>query len=90
MTPAQRLDALQSCLQARFDPDYLQIEDESWKHAGHAGVQAHGGGHYVVSIRCAELAPLSTLQRHRLLNAAVRDLFAEVIHAISYRFPPAV
>jgi len=89
MSPEERLKALQHCLQARFEPEYLQIEDESRKHAGHAGVQAHGGGHYVVSIRCAELEPLNTLQRHRLLNDAVRDLFAEVIHAISFRFPPA-
>lgn len=87
MNTEERLKHLTTRLEATFSPEYLHIDDESWKHADHAGAKEQGGGHYVVTIRAATLNDLSTLARHRTVNAAVKDLFGPVIHALSLRFP---
>ncbi len=87
MTLEARLACLTTRLETTFSPSYLHIDDESSKHASHAGAKEQGGGHYVVSIRADALQGLSTLARHRMVNAAVKDLFGAVIHALSLHFP---
>lgn len=82
-----RLQQLEARLQAELSPSLLQIENESAKHAGHAGAGEQGGGHFIVSIKAASLEGKSTIARHRIVNAAVADLFGPVIHALSLRFP---
>jgi len=68
-----------------FKPDSLEIEDDSWKHAGHAGVRNRGGGHFVVHIVAACFTGKSRLERHRMVNEALEDAFREDIHALSIR-----
>ncbi len=87
LTAKERLQMLQQRLEASFSPYLLHIEDESWKHAGHAGAREQGGGHYIVSIRAASLDALPRLARHRAIQQAVSDLYGPVIHALSLRFP---
>ena len=66
-----------------LDPTHIDIEDESHKHAGHAG--AREGGHFRLSIVSPRFAGLSTMQRHRLVYDAVGDLKAAGIHALSIK-----
>jgi len=66
---------------AVLDPVAIDIEDESARHAGHAG--AASGGHYRLAIVSARFAGLSTAARHRLVYQAVGDLMANGIHALS-------
>ncbi|MDQ6976312.1 MAG: BolA family protein [Mariprofundaceae bacterium] len=87
MNAESRLNCLRTRLETVFSPEYLHIDDESSKHAGHAGAKEQGGGHYVVSIRAASLKERSTLARHRAVNTAVKDLFGPVIHALTLHFP---
>jgi len=68
---------------AALEPARLDIEDDSQKHAGHAG--AREGGHYNVAIVSPRFAGLSTMQRHRLVYDHVGDLKAAGIHALSIR-----
>jgi len=79
---------IRRALQQAFDPRILQIEDESWKHAGHAGARESGGGHYVVRIGAAALAGKSRLQSHRMINQVLAPLFPSVIHALSIHIEP--
>lgn len=69
----QRLTVLQ--------PDSLAIEDESHRHAGHAG--AKDGGHFVLHIVAAAFAGKNTVARHRLVYDAVGDLMRGKIHALA-------
>jgi len=64
-------------------PQSLAIEDESHRHAGHAG--AKEGGHYKITIVAAAFAGQNTVKRHRLIHAAVGDLMRGRIHALSIR-----
>jgi len=75
-------DKIRQVLQATFKPTHLDIIDESYKHAGHAGAK-DGGGHFIVSITAEAFTGLSRVQKHRLVNEATRHLFGEVIHALS-------
>ena len=72
----QRLNVLQ--------PQSLDIEDESHRHAGHAGAKG-GGGHYVLTIVANAFAGKNTMARHRLVYDAAGDLMRGRIHALVIR-----
>ena len=62
-------------------PTRLDIEDESHKHAGHAG--AKDGGHYKIHIVASVFSGKNTVARHRLIYDAAGDLMRGRIHALS-------
>ena len=61
----------------------IAIEDESHRHAGHAG--AKDGGHYKLDIVSNVFAGKNTVARHRLVYDAAGDLMRGRIHALSIR-----
>ena len=63
-------------------PSELAIEDESHKHAGHAGAR-DGRGHFRVRIVAAAFSGESLLARHRRVYAALGDLLQTDIHALA-------
>jgi BolA protein len=69
-------------LEQAFAPVSLEVIDESYKHAGHAGAK-DGGGHYVVTIVADAFAGKNRIQKHRMVNDATKHLFPAVIHALS-------
>ncbi|WP_265949398.1 BolA family protein [Dechloromonas sp. A34] len=68
---------------AVLQPQSIAIEDESHRHAGHAG--AKDGGHYQLDIVAAAFAGKNTVARHRLIYDAAGDLMRGRIHALSIR-----
>lgn len=66
-----------------FSPRSLAIEDESHHHAGHAS--AGGGGHFQVEIVAEAFDGKSTVQRHRMVYAALGELMQGEIHALGIR-----
>ena len=75
---------------AVLQPDSIIIQDDSHRHAGHAG--AREGGHYQLQIVAQAFAGKSTIARHRLIYDAAGDLMRGKIHALSIRaeFPGEV
>lgn len=71
----QRLAVLQA--------ESIVIEDESHRHAGHAG--AKDGGHYKLDIVSPLFVGKNTVGRHRLIYDAAGDLMRGRIHALSIR-----
>ena len=71
----ERLDSLQALK--------IVIEDESHRHAGHAG--AREGGHYKLEIVAEVFSGKNTVARHRLIYDAAGDLMRRGIHALSIR-----
>lgn len=78
-------EVIREILEKAFQPESLYIEDESWKHAGHAGVKEHGGGHFVVRISSSSFHGLARTQSHRMIFQALNTLFPETIHALSIK-----
>jgi len=62
-------------------PSYLDIQDDSEMHSGHAGNT--GGGHYTITIVSDKFENLSLIKRHRLVYDAVGILMKRDIHALS-------
>ncbi len=68
---------------AVLQPESIAIEDDSHRHAGHAG--ARDGGHYQLQIVAQAFAGKSTIARHRMIYDAAGDLMRGRIHALSIR-----
>ena len=80
-----RVEKIRAVLEQTFEPVSLHIEDESWKHAGHAGAKEQGGGHFVVKIVSDQFSGKSRIQRHRMVNHATAELFGPTIHALNIK-----
>ncbi|ALN91746.1 BolA family protein [Lysobacter gummosus] len=78
----QRVEAIRIAIEAALAPSALEIEDESHRHAGHAGAQ-DGRGHFRVAVVSDAFAGLSPIARHRAVYAAVGDLMNTDIHALA-------
>ena len=90
MSASSRAARLRERLEAHFTPVELLIEDESHKHAGHAGA-AGGQSHFRVRIVAEAFRGLAPIARHRQVYAAVGDLMQTDIHALAIEaFPPIV
>jgi len=78
-----RAERIRQLLENQLNPDSIRVEDDSWKHAGHAGVRESGGGHFRVTIIAECFSGQSIIQRHRMVNEALRGEFGPTIHALS-------
>lgn len=73
-----------------FAPQRLELEDDSWRHAGHhheGGMDARPGGesHFNLLIVSDAFAGQSRVLRQRAVNAALREEMAGPVHALSIR-----
>ena len=76
-------DEMREKLQAAFQPRELEIVDKSEKHRGHAGYREGGQSHFQVTISAEAFGPMSRIERHRAVHAALgRDLVGK-IHALA-------
>jgi len=66
-------------LNQAFKPAYLQVIDESHKHAGHVG--ASQGGHYQVTIVSKAFEDKKLLESHRMVYQALEPVKSS-IHAL--------
>ena len=80
---ANMTSRLRAKLEAALSPLALDIEDESAKHAGHAGAREGGETHYRIRIVSQSFTGLSRVQRQRKVYAAVAEELAERVHALS-------
>ncbi|MNJ31820.1 transcriptional regulator BolA [compost metagenome] len=77
-------------LTAAFAPVRLELEDDSWKHAGHhheGGMDARDGGesHFQLTIVSDAFVGQGRLARQRAINAVLKDELAGPVHALSIR-----
>lgn len=78
---AERVALIRSRLEAAFEPDELEIVDDSRRHEGHAGAR-DGRGHFQVRILSQRFAGKRTVERHRMVYAALGSLMQTDIHAL--------
>lgn len=86
---AERVAAIEQCLETEFTPSHLQVKDQSHLHAGHAGAR-DGMGHFEVTIVADAFDGKSRIERHRLIYGALGALMRTDIHALKINaFSPA-
>ncbi|KAI0663489.1 bola-like protein [Cubamyces menziesii] len=70
-------------------PSQLEITNDSWQHRHHAPMRAAGGGngetHFSINVVSEAFQGKNTMQRHRMIYAALSDEFAAGLHALSLK-----
>jgi len=78
----KRVERIRLLLESAFEPESLEVEDDSHKHAGHEGAKS-GLGHFNVSIISSHFNGMKMLARHRAVYAALGEMMKTDIHALA-------
>ncbi|ALG68738.1 BolA/IbaG family iron-sulfur metabolism protein [Beggiatoa leptomitoformis] len=81
---SDRIERIKERLQTIIKPVHLELLDESYKHAGHAGAR-QGGGHFDLLIISTVFVGQNAMQRHRMIYTALGDFIPADIHALSIK-----
>jgi BolA protein len=76
-------DLITAKLREAFAPMSLRVEDESDRHAGHAGHRPGGETHFRLYIVSEAFRGKSRLERHRMINAVLASELAAGVHALA-------
>ena len=81
-------EQLRQRLQERLSPTQLEVLDESYQHAGHAGADGSGfGTHFRVRIDSPLFSGKPRVARHRLVYDALQDYIDAGLHALAIETP---
>lgn len=84
MTQKENVEArIARLLNTSFQPEKLEIFNDSAKHAGHVGAGAET--HFRVHIVAAAFKGHSRVERHRMVYAALSSAFADGLHALQVK-----
>jgi BolA protein len=83
-------NAIRDKLTRAFAPSDLKVENESAKHAYHAAMAgtpaaATGETHFRVVVVSAQFRGKSLVDRHRLVNEALREELRGPVHALAIK-----
>ncbi len=76
-------DLITEKLTAAFQPESLQVVDESHQHAGHAGHRPGGETHFRLNIVAEAFRGKTRIERHRMINAALAAELKGGVHALA-------
>ena len=79
------LEAIQAKLTSAFAPTRLEVEDDSARHAGHAGARPGGESHFNVTIEAQAFAGEGRVARQRMVYHALAEELAGPVHALSVK-----
>ena len=77
--------AIEEKLRKAFDPELLEIENDSHRHAGHAGSPGTGHSHFTVTMAAAAFDGLSRVDRQRRVYQVLADELAGPVHALALK-----
>ena len=76
--------AIEAVLRAKLQPTELEVIDESYQHAGHAGANGTGvGTHFRVRIASPFFTGVSRVGQHRLVYDALHAFIDAGLHALA-------
>jgi BolA family transcriptional regulator, general stress-responsive regulator len=80
----ERLERIRRTLETAFEPESMELVDESHLHAGHEGARS-GGGHYDLVIVADCFRDKNPVARHRMVYSALQHEMGPDIHALSIK-----
>ncbi|KAF8650437.1 hypothetical protein AX16_005240 [Volvariella volvacea WC 439] len=88
-TPGPVELSIRDKLNRLLNPTSLTITNDSWQHRHHAAMRQQGGGngetHFSVEVVSDHFVGKNTMQRHRIIYAALADEFANGLHALALK-----
>ena len=86
---APTAQSIEQRLRERLQPISLEVIDESFRHAGHAGANGTGfGTHFRVRITSHIFTGKPSVLRHRLVYDALQDFMDQGLHALAIEARP--
>ena len=79
------LNLIKEKLLKEFNPEYLEVIDDSSKHFGHSGYTEGKISHIEIIIKSEKFNQMSRVEIHRLINNALREEWENGIHAVSIK-----
>lgn len=76
-------DEIYRKLSTAFQPQALEVHDESEEHRGHGGWREGGETHFRVCMTANSLSTLSRVNRDRAVYKALADELAGPVHALT-------
>jgi BolA protein len=80
-----RAARIHQALESAFAPAQIQVEDDSHRHAGHAGARPGGETHYSVAVVSPAFTGMNRLARSRAVQAVLAAEIGGGLHALSLR-----
>jgi len=80
------VDVIEKTLRECFEPDFLQVVDESESHRGHAGFKEGTQTHFKVIISSKTFEEMSRISKERAIHKALGSSIMQNIHALSIKF----
>lgn len=77
--------SIRETLTRQFNPERLEVVNQSHFHAAHASSPGTGESHFAVAIVATAFTGKSRLERHRLVNAALAGAFQAGVHALAIK-----
>ncbi len=78
------IKSLKKKLSEAFNPDMLEVINESHMHAGHQpGFDGTGESHIRIRIISSQFVGITLIDRHRKINALLDDEIAGGLHAVA-------
>lgn len=74
---------IRKAIEETLSPTHLEVVNESHKHAGHAGDDGSGQTHFKLMVVSSDFSEYNRMQRQRMVNATVKNLFDQGLHAIT-------
>jgi BolA protein len=78
-----RAERIQALLDGAFAAAEVTLQDDSHRHAGHAGARPGGETHYTLRLVSPSFAGLGRVARSRAVHDALAPEFAGGLHALS-------
>ena len=74
---------MEQILQTTFQPREIELQDQSDRHIGHAGHDGRGESHFHLIMSSGMFAGKTRVQRHQMVNNALKDYLSGRVHALS-------
>ena len=79
------LNLIKEKLFKEFNPEYLEVIDNSKKHHGHSGYTEGKVSHIEIIIKSEKFNDKSRVDIHREINSTIREEWVKGIHAVSIK-----
>ncbi len=78
-------DIMEEKLKNAFTPTVFELEDESYRHAGHAGANPEGESHFQLLIVSEKFEGLNRVQRQRMVYDILAEEMKGRVHALQLK-----
>ena len=76
---------IEDILRKSFHIIRITVEDDSRRHAGHTEAEKSGGGHFIVTVISRDFEGKSLIERHRMVQNALKAQMPQNIHALNIK-----